>query len=395
MRIAVMRTGTVTRWDGSKASPSGGNRDVLGLVRYLATTSHDVAIFGANHGETPVGTKNLNTLPHLEGMTDSSLVSEWDEAYAKCNADLEAWKPDVAVMIVGACPTTSIPGNQFATNPQCWAARYLAPALKAIEHCKIPRVCIVNDPRQIPKDHEMHYMPWLRPAAILSQRSTVGSRSMRGEKQLVHEVHCGAENWWSFGKQATRPDECERTVPVGIIAHTHHEDGRVGFGRMNLWEDVLKRCVGEVKVWGKGWDTTAYAHLHQGVMPQEKLDTAYTTFKSGAMMPMAEGFLTAKLREYALAGAMPRLITDSARRLTYDPDCVYVPRNSPARLFPGEPWGSRVWEDEVARIEEVTRPSFVKLEQCLRDIELITKDKQLETFRSKDWCKNYGGLLCA
>lgn len=386
MRVALMRTGTVLYADNHKASPVAGNQDALGILRYLTDAGHDVAIYGQAQGFEDTGHTVFNI--DTSGLNDHYAFHDFKlfrERFAPAIEGLGNWKPDLCLNIVGACPTVSIDDNPWQVTCQMWAKRTVAPCLVACEELKLPRVCVVNDPRNYAKDHEMHYMPWCRPCAILSQGVEVIPRMLRGKKQFVHVADASAENWWSYGMPLTNPFDRELKFETVVVAHTHMEDSRIARHRDTVWDQVISSYEGErLTLVGKGWEKTKHRDLHGGLVKHDEVQHILRHAMQGPMIPIASRFNTGKLREYVVAGCLPRPVISAS--YTYDAREKYVPLDSPLRVKAGEPWNVLNNPQWVRDLQQATTPDFSLLEKCMAEV--VGADTL-----SESWLKEFGGVV--
>lgn len=359
MRIALCRTGTVLYSDNHNASPVAGNQDALGVLRYLIDSPHDVCVFGMSRGEFPCPVFNVD----MSGLDDTDDPKLFHERADAAIAELAKWKPDCILNVAGAAPTISDPDNEWGVLCQMWATRTVFPCLKACHVLDIPRHVIINDPRNYPKDHEMHYWPRAMPASLLSQRSSSFTRIVRGRQMRVTEVDASAENWWSYGM--TYSDIHDARANSVILAHSHFQDKRVcGNGqREQDWYNVIDAFddqFGCLDIYGKGWD----GHPRwKGCLKHDDVQRVICAYADGPMMSIEPDFNTGKLREYAIAGVTPRPIVSD--NYTYDAREKYVPLDHPTRIRVGESWTTKADPDWVQHLREVTTPDFTALERCL------------------------------
>lgn len=356
-RIALMRTGTVLYADNAKASNVAGNQDALGVLRYLKQTGHSVCIFGRAEGDFGVPVYDVN----LSGLDEDSLGDKWHERIDKAIVDLKEWKPEVALNIAGAAPTISDPNNPFGTLTQMWSMRTVLPALKAMHVLDLPRIVVINDPRNYPKDHEMVYWDRCVPAAVLSQREFSWVRTVRGRKQHITEVYAGAENWWSYGMSPKSLDGVREGAI--ILAHAHFADKRVNSRgtREDVWNLVIQSFAGQcLDIYGRGWD--GYPQWC-GELRHSEVQDKLVSYSGGPMIPIQSNFNSGKLREYVLAGCMPRPVTSD--QLTYDILERYVPLNHVSRVHAGVEWREMWDRDWIEHLREITTPDFTPLERCL------------------------------
>jgi len=401
MRIALCRTGTVLYEDNHGASPTAGNQDALGVLRYLKQSGHDVCLFGPApyglNGKTLCGAGTFSGIPSF-GVDFAGTpyeTTEAEEYVFRINialTELKQWCPDVVVNVAGQQPSHSNPCNPWGMSPLRTAITTNLPCLKACEDLHLRRVVIINDPRNLPREHENHYWPYTLPAAVLSQRSRVNYWETRERKMRREEVYAACENWWTFGMPLAPLDEPRQGVVV--IAHGHFHDLRVyGPERAKTWDAVLGRCRSAYEVYGHGWCYCATcqptknfaspveADQHQvatghvvvrnnphwkGCVKHDEVQGILQRASQGPMIALEAGFATGKLREYVVAGALPRPV--SFGRFHYDRDNRYLCHNHPARISQFEDWGEIPWSEAKGYVEELrekSTPNFDPLEQAL------------------------------
>ena len=373
--IAFMRTGQVLRLGASvfKASSVGDQRDAAGLLEYLCT-KYRVVVFGQTRDTEEFKTKHPNADVHFirPDVTQVDGLSSEKGMIAACGDSIEelrSFEPRVCVNVCGASATCTWPGNPRGVFTQCWIAKYVAPAVHAMQFLKLKRICTNNDPRNYPKEAEMSY-GWehVRPVAMLTQETRTFNRTTWNKNYLIHARYARAENWWSYGLSYA-PIDCDRPMTCTAIAHSHMNDGRLKKGRNEAWETILKNFK-DVDVFGKGWETFSQDdHFHGAIRPG-KVDKLLRRTVCGPIVPCADGFATGKLRVYVLAGAAP-LLYGRGEYLTYDRDERYVSLDDPFRITDDLERAIELCHDETLRKEYVTRlrrlsePDFTLLDECI------------------------------
>lgn len=359
MRVALWRSGTVLYSDNHLASPVAGNQDALGVLRYLKDSDHDVCIFGAAKGAFDVPVFNVD----MRGLDDVSSPEEFHQRTDAAIEELRAWKPDCLLNVAGASPTISDPGNPWGVGTLMWATRTVFPGLKACHVLDVPRHVIINDPRNYPKDHEMHYWPRAIPASLMSQRTSTFKRIVRGKQIEYNEVYSRCENWWSYG-MLRRVGLPTQKKPV-VLAHAHFGDARVSKNgtREQCWREVLGAAITPPDIIGSGWGETEWKNQWRGIVKHDEVQEILSQYECGPMLPIESDFLTGKLREYALAGCLPRPIVSNTH--TYDINEVYVPIDHHTRIRAGESWDSMSDDSWIDHLLEVTTPNFDALERVL------------------------------
>lgn len=325
------------------------------------------------HGEID-GVDHINwSIPGTEIALYKDEVTR--QAYEDWVEQVLDWKPDVLIECVGSVCTTSWPWNPYDTSMLDMCAKYIAPAMYAYHKTELPRICIINDPRSYPNNFEMTYWPECRPVALLSQENNDWTRKIKGRDWRVRATYAGCENWWSYKLERNRST---RENPCTIIAHAHMKDNRINRQRQDVWEWILDGLSDEVDyvVHGKGWE-----HFN-GYDPERMLgpvhpDEVFVKLQQavcGPMIPIFHGFATAKLRQYALSGAVPFPYGRGEEWLTYDVQGHNVSLDDELRFTDTDELialikkanNSPDWADEQAtRICDATEPDWTKLVECV------------------------------
>lgn len=402
MRIMFCKTGAVLRLGATadNASPVGDQRDALGVLEYLLDKGHDVCVFGCVHDEQNYAHyPNFHCIkPDVSNLDQDSLIKDVDEKYDEAAQKLIDWKPDICVNVGGMTPTTSYLGNPWMTSTQCFAIKYVGPALYALEKAKIPRLLIINDPRNYPREQEMTFWKYNRPAAVLSQETTGIDRAIKGTKFRIHTVYSKAENWWSYGMDEVRHKNL-RKYDCLIVAHSHMADGRLKKGRDEVWQNILGDCNFDFTLFGKGWESFSRYDKTKMLGPCKpgEVHAFLRQTKMGPMIPCAHGFNTGKMRVYAINGALP-LLYGRGCHLTYDVYQNYVPLTSGLRFETSDELRDLIkyWSNDedgrrsvVEMLQEMTRPNFSKLDSCLHEFSLMQNWEQ--TTLKREWLADFGG----
>lgn len=385
MRIALMRSGTVLYSDNRDASPVAGNQDALGVLRYLKQSGHDVCIFGSSKGPksdttreglekafgVPVFSPNFSGLSIKGGVDGGACIrppsGEYDLAINWALAELKQWEPQICINVAGQQPSHSNPGNPWGCKPLYTAISTNYPMLKAVQDLRLPRVVIINDPRNLPRELEGIYMPGTLPVAVLSQRSKVtpwkperAARSLRRE-----EAYAACENWWTYGMPYASLEQDRSGITV--IAHSHSHDLRVyGPERANTWQKVLSKCSSAYDIYGQGWEDSQVKNHWKGLITHDQVQGVLQKSSQGPMICLEKGFATGKLREYVVAGALPRPV--SFGKFHYDYDNRYLAANHPARIKEYDSWSEITWSEAKGYVEELrikSTPNFDPLEDVI------------------------------
>lgn len=341
MRILVMRLGTAMT--PQPHSNVGHGDEMKGLLTHLMKEHEVFAIgrFGVDPG-----------CPHYHQQYSTSYPNENVEAmhdeYARCLAAAQAHNPDCIVTVIGPSGSTCVPGAR--ARCQAFAANYCAPvAIVWNAMPELKRICILNDPRNIIRLSELQVWP----DAVLSQANEDVKYRVFDTHLVRHYRYAKTQNW---GLPPLQAGSYPR-AGIGILAHSHCDDGRVNKNRDDVWEYILKHCPGAT-IRGRGWP--------EG--PITDVKDFLQRFEWGPMIPIAEGWVTAKFGQYARYGCVPRPY-DAGGFLTYDRDCLMIPKDSPLRWNPAD--GNDYSSEWLEQAVELTEPDFSVLDDCLSDVDKL------------------------
>lgn len=364
-RVLIVRTGSVWWLDTTRANPTGEQNDATGVARMLRDQGYDVAITGRIEGELdpgegpPVTKLDWNWKEDgLPGNAANSTAEIVYAAYDKALARIEAWKPDVILEIAGAAPTMSTLDNHKGNRVFEFSVRYYGMALYMYRKLKLPRLLILNDPRSYPKDQEMTRWPECIPQAVLSQYDEVKTQVVDGVKYNVEARYAGCENWWSWGWEYAPLNLSSRSETMTIIAHSHLDDSRLKKYREDVWSYILDDPRLQYKVFGKNWDYHPMydSRIHRGPVKPDLVHELLQKTVGGPMIPISDGWLTAKMRQYLVNGAVPMLYGRGDEVvLKYDKRCIHVADSSSIRFSNAEElhdlWrkciSNRTWRKQV------------------------------------------------
>ena len=394
-----VRHAAATRSFG-RASQLGDQHNAYGILKWLGEEwPGDVHFVGKLEGTPPPG------VTHFDGIHRGELNFEWDDVAQQRIADrliehLRPLEPRAWIDICGSAASKSWIDNPDGIGVQLSAARYIGPSLYAMECLQTPRICIVTDMRNYPRNHEMTWWKGCTPVAVLGQENRDNRITIRGRRYDMRSVYAGVENWFSHGMKAVTP--CKpRSEGCVILAHSHLNDARWRKNREKVWTRVftaLDRAGIDWRLHGSGWEEYRRGvGAHWAARLRDPVDSGgvfdlLQTVRCGFVLSPAEGFLTTKVRKYALMGALP-LLWDS-EPLRYDPTCLSIPDDCAARVRDNEMhgwnvdgWSSNSVDRIVQEIELRTRPDFRRLKSCIVDIveHPPTDDHDVS------WWMNYGG----
>lgn len=382
----------------AKLSSAGeqGTTDAV-VTHLLKRDDIQLVYFGQWRGDVPKGLIYVPSDVHcLDDLTTSREQKE------RWNNDLEKiipLKPKMYVTIAGYASGWSSINNQRFSSCQACAVRYTGPVLNILEACRLPRVVIVNDIRNYPKEGEMSYgWDWVRPRALLSQRTKNWPRVIVGTRWNVREVYSAAENWRKFSRLPVR----DKTLPVTVVGHAHMRDGKQLKNYDKVWsrilapeEDVKTLKREGMQVYGKGWEHFSGfdpEYMGQIVTPAE-ISEILAESKT-CPVTITGGELYTNKGRFCLAQRCLPLFYGRGEPYTYDPLGKYIPLDSWLRISkPGDllrlVWyfhnNPRPCNDLIDSLWKATMPNYETLDECVTDL-LAGRDYDTES-----WWNEYGG----
>jgi len=275
--------------------------------------------------------------------------------------NLEAYAPfDFLINVNGMPPTWSLIDNPRWARVQQFSIARCAPVLYALQHFKMPRICVNNDPRAYARDAEMStIIPEARPVALLDQRRGKSSVTIMGTKWTRHHHYARAESWGYLGD----PLENYRLYLVGVIAHAHVNDG-IKKSSWEPWDAILDDSI---PIWGKGWTRET-----RGVLQANEVMDTFSQITACPVVSHTPGFYTGKPYVMLNAGCIP-MIYGTGQRGTWDPDEVYLGFDSTRRITTNENmWQcagliDRHYEECLEQMRETFKPNFSVLDQCIEN----------------------------
>jgi hypothetical protein len=340
MRILILRLGsalTPQPW-----SDVGHADEMLALMRHLAKEHTVLAIgrFGIDPG-----------IPHEKQTYATSFPNEEvDACMAEFNrlADVaQEFAPDAIVTVIGPSGSACYPGQGIRV--QAFSANYCGPVVAIWNRLpEVPRICILNDPRNIIRLKELEVWP----SAVLSQANEDTEYRVRDRRIVRHYRYHKTQNW---GQRSFEPGTNDEGI--GILAHRHCDDSRVSKNREAVWDYILDNLPTQPTIVGRGWPMGSISKPHEFLQ----------RFTWGPMIPIGEGWVTAKFGQYARAGCMPRPY-DGGGFLTYDRDGLMIPLDHPIR------WNGSNHEFDPEWLQwavEITEPDFTSLDNVLSDYKTL------------------------
>lgn len=346
--IIVTKYGSVfrTRANLTGASQTGEQGETEGVIRHLLerySSTHQVVYFGQYRGNPLPGLVVVES--DLSRVRESGEWSSEDEQKAGFESDRQTIMDacgdggdggdggEIVGMICvdGYAPTFSHVYNPNGATVQCAAINYCAPQLALLESLKIPRICINNDPRCVPRDQEMSYgWEYTRPVACLGQWDHEFSSKIIGRQRYrCKTVHARAESWAYLEQDWSSPHSAR--TEVNVIAHAHLEDG-MRCGSRDAWQRVLSDAPEGTRVYGRGWE--AFAQPNQEsydegrvkfvgpCRPSEVAGLLDTTLCC-PVVSHTPGFYTGKPWVLMSRGVVP-LLFGADHSHTYDPKGILI-----------------------------------------------------------------------
>lgn len=331
-KILVCRTGST--WHGESASFSTltSQRNHDAVVSTLLLAGHEVLQVGRLSGEllnTGRGARQLSWKAGPGVLDHSEIVR-----------DIAAWKPEVWLECCGAAPTNVDPENERGSIVQAATWRYWYPAFKLLEALRLPRICVVTDCRCYPREQEINWYDWWRPAAILSQEETTIERRILDKQWAICAKYAAIERLRLRGIEPM-PVRCDALGCVAV-AHAHAQDKRISRGRREVWTEI-GRSTRKVAVYGEGWewhDCDDALEINE-FLSHENIWPTLNGASCGPLVPMRHGWISPKYGEYALAGCVP-LPHGRGGSLTYDASGLVVPLSHETRFESADELGALV-----------------------------------------------------
>ena len=399
--VVVSKVGGVfyTRALATKNSKVGEQGETEGIVKHLLKRDDiQVVFFGQWRGDIPANMIYVEAF--IDGLNEMSTGAYQKECWAYDVARLAPYEPKFAIQIAGYASCNSTLNNPVGAAVQAAGVRYNGPVINILEKLKLPRIVINNDPRSYPRESEMAWgWDYVRPRAILSQRTRTWPRRMRALTFECREVYAGAENWCEHIRLHQ-----DKTIPCTVVSHAHIGDGCRFKERNTAWQTILspQKDVEDLKsysmrVYGQGWKYfSGYdPELMPGPIRPNEVMSILAQSKVCPVVAAGDNFYTSKLRTCLAQGCLP-LFYGKGEPFTFDPFEKYVSLNNTAGLRITEPGDLlrlvRYWDrEEQNRIEwveelwRVSAPDWSMLDKCVND---MLEDRDMNT---EEWWQTYGG----
>lgn len=320
--IIVTKSGSVfrTRDAASTASAVGENGETEGILRHLAADKRlRVIYFGKWRGGEIPGVTVVEA--DTNGLSELSTGDEQRTCFDNDVQRLLPYAPFIGLINVsGLPPTFSHIDNPNGAFVQSAAVHYTAPMLNVLQHFKLKRCVVNNDPRSYPRDQEMSMgWPHCRPVALLDQCNTTRVTTIGGRSHRRVSVYARCESWGYLPKcemgHSRRPALC--------IAHAHIADG-IKKGSEDAWDVVLDGTI--FPVYGRGWQKTRHYDDSRWMREVPATDVAehLATAKTCPIVAHTPGFYTGKPYVCLASGCLPLLFGRGEHTHTWDMDERYI-----------------------------------------------------------------------
>ena len=345
MRVIVMRLGTAMT--PLKHNNVGHGDEMMALLRYLMR-EHDVLAIGRFGVDPPcrfVQQSFTSSFPNEE-------VEAFNAEYDRLVAAAREFDPECIITVIGPSGSSVLPGGPART--QAFAANYCGPVVKVWNAFpNIKKVCVLNDPRNILRIRELdHY-----PDAILSQTNADIPIQIGNKRFIRHYRYHKTQNW---GLPA-RSTPTQKAGECIVLAHSHVEDSRVNRHRAEVWEYIRAHLPEDTLYRGRGWP--------DGPVPAGEVQQWLELYEWGPMIPITDGWVTAKFGQYARANCVPRPY-DAGGFLTYDSQYLMIPKGHPLRWNPADEPGLGKAEF-LDWANDITQPDFSSLDNVLTDLDRL------------------------
>ncbi len=329
-RVLVARTGSVVSTGGATSKSEG--LETVSIVRHLKRQGHDVILYGQVIDDyswlEQIGVKVI--VPNIVGVNNEITLEAFHEKVWPSIEQLQDLRPQVWVNVAGGAYTRGVPTTQMRLLQA--GIRYSGPILYANAKLRLPRVCVVTDPKCYPHEFEMTDPGGEAniPIAVLSQEHASFEKRINYSKWMIHARYSACEYWMTDGMMPRRPKN-DPKFDVVIVANSHFTNPRVEGFRTSTWEKILKGFTGKTAIIGHGWEGWDNRGWLGTVPSLDDVINAMHDGWAGSMIPQKRGFNTTKIRLYALAGCAP-LPHGRGEHLTYDVEGKVLDLDHPARI---------------------------------------------------------------
>ena len=348
-----------------------------------------VVYFGKWYGELPEGLIYVEW--ENKGLGAYSLSKEQKDKFKIDIARLDKYAPFTCfVTIAGYAANNSLLDNEYQVICQACSVRMIGPVINVLDHYKLPRIVVLNDIRNYPNEHEMTWFtPYMRPAALLSQREREWSRIIHGKRWYISERYAAAEHWRDFDEK-TQPN---KTHDCLIVGHAHMKDGKKLKHHDEAWRKILNSFLPiNFKIYGSGWEH--FSGYDPKIMPGlANADEIFSKAKT-TVITITGGELYTNKARFALSKNCLPLFYGRGGPHTMDPLGKYIPLDDPSRIYePGSLWdvvqtycrNPATRQNVIDRLWEKTKPDWSMLDNCINDL-INGRD-----YNTPEWRADYGG----
>ena len=373
-----------------------------GLMRHLVECGFNVVYFGRYVGDPIEGITVVQ--PDLSGLDCYCLMGDQKERFAENIRQLEELPNFDPLCFIDVCGPTS--SSSLIDNPRCagvptYAIKYIAPQLSIMQHFKLPRICVNNDVRNYPRNHEMS-QGWehVRPAAFLDQIAIEKPMTIGFKKHIRKSVWGKPEGWMRM----LPVEGVERSVPAVVIAHAHIATGYKHKRRADAFDDILFPLADlaelyhkGLRIYGDGWEhyplQTSMTDLFAGLITPNEVMTELARARCCPCVAPGPGFITNKPHICIAQGCIPLLYGDGNHPLTFDPTGLLLKLNHHTRVvIPGDLArtakqleNNDLYEMALDYWRTICQPDFSIIDGCLTDLQAGL------AIDSDTWWDRYGG----
>jgi len=394
--VLISKVGGVfyTREQAAKNSAVGEQGETEGIINHLLQRDDiQLVYFGQWYGDVPDNLIHIEAC--LEDLNEMSTSKYQQECWKRDIEKVEGLNPEVYVNIAGYASTMSWIGNPKLAGVQAAAIRYTSPVLNLLQHFKLPRIVINNDPRSYPREGEMGFgWKYVLPTALLSQRTLDWDRILQGVEFHCREVYAGCENWCEHIRLSPT-----NIKPAVILAHAHIGDGCESLVRDDAFATILapKEDIDTLKnqgmrIYGRGWEyfSNYDEEIMLGTISPVEVMRVLSEAKVCPAVSAGDNFYTGKLRTCLAQRCLPLFYGDG-RPFTFDPLEKYLSFESDLRIKQSGDFLRLSKMSDLSREQliddlwEQSKPDWSMLDNCLNDI-LNGRDT-----KSDSWWETYGG----
>lgn len=317
MRIGVGKIGKSTLFNEKMWSAHGGDIDAPTMITLLAK-------YNPEHKFYIIGKSDFGRLkPHERARVNphGNIIDPWMD-YDK-NTDhisfLLNWfdrnqiKLDTAVLYSGPSGNANIPdkiktvkGDEIAKVLYCFA-HYAGPVINYLNLSGLKYFTLVPDPRYHPfKARDCYNIAKFGlsqyDSTDMKVKHILNYEDQRYEYTKVPTYYSGIETLFLTTRKRLPIMELEKTIPMTVILN---EGGNGGLWRGPLMKEYILNKIQDVEVFGKWSDEWMKDPRMKGPMHINLLEEKLKATKATFIIPIEQGWVTAKFWEMAHFGVLP------------------------------------------------------------------------------------------